>query len=295
MAVTFGAYATIHGATSEELEREITELEALDAIYPAFTTLWVSDHPHRAALEALTSATFLATRFPRFTVGTLVLGQSYRNPGLLAKMGASLQALSHGRFIMGLGAGWSEDDYRAFNYEFPRTGVRVAQLAETIEVLHAMWAASPATYQGQYYRVQNAISAPLPDPPIPILVGTNGQKAMQVAARLADIWIWDMNDRFPGLLDHVRRSCEEYGRDPDTLRIFTEATITFPDNAADFAPHEEFDFYPHAGQANFLGPTPKAAVEQVKPYLDMGVSHIIVGGDLATIRRFADEVVPAFA
>jgi alkanesulfonate monooxygenase SsuD/methylene tetrahydromethanopterin reductase-like flavin-dependent oxidoreductase (luciferase family) len=292
MALEFGTFATVSDRrrlyTDEERERYFSIL------HPRFTTLWFADHPQYDALEAWTSATYFAARHPRFKVGTLVLSQSYRNPGLLAKMGATLQRLSQGRLTMGLGAGWEEGDYKAYNYEFPRPGVRVAQLAEAIEVLRTMWTTNPATYHGEYYHVEAADSAPLPDPPIPILVGTNGKKAMQVAARLADIWEWDMCDNYADMVNALRRSCIEYGRSPDEIKIYAEAQLDFPADPADFVGSEEMQQYPGIGPSNHLGPTPQAAIEQIKPYRDLGVAQLIVGGSMEELRRFSEEVVPAF-
>lgn len=293
MALEFGTFMTISDRrpnyTADEMESYLAPL------HPSLTTLWFADHPQYDVLEAWTSATYVAALLPRFKIGTLVLSQSYRNPGLLAKMAATLQKLSGGRLILGLGAGWHEDDYRAYNYEFPRPGVRVAQLAETLEVLRAMWTTNPATYHGEYYHVEAADSTPLPDPMIPILVGTNGKKAMQVAARLADIWEWDMCDNFAEMVGTLRGSCVEYGRSPDAVKIYVEAELDFPDDPADFVPFEDPQLYAGYGRSNHLGPTPQAAIEQIKPYIDLGVKQMIVGGSVQELRRFSDEVAPYFA
>lgn len=293
MAMEFGTFMTISDRrpnyTAEAMESYLAPL------HPSFTTLWFADHPQYDVLEAWTSATYVAAQAPRFKVGTLVLSQSYRNPGLLAKMAATLQKLSGGRLIMGLGAGWHEDDYRAYNYEFPRPGIRVAQLAETIEVLRAMWTTNPATYHGQYYHIEAADSTPLPDPMIPILVGTNGAKAMQVAARLADIWEWDMCDNFPELVAGLRRTADDYGRPTNAIRVFTEAELDFPEDPSDFVPYDDPQLYAGIGHSNHLGPTPKAAIEQIKPYVDLGVEQLIVGGSMEELRKFSEEVAPYFA
>src|SRR4051812_9506392 len=125
----------------------------------AFGTVWISDHlqyQDEPVDEAWTRMTWLAAAFPRVRIGSMVLGQSYRNPGLLGAMARTLQELSGGRLVLGLGAGWLEDEYRAFNFEFPSPGVRVAQLGETIELLKALWSESPATYEGEHYRLDRA-------------------------------------------------------------------------------------------------------------------------------------------
>src|SRR5438477_13015772 len=134
----------------------------------------------RPVREGWTLLTYLAGAFPRFRYGHLVLAQSYRNPALLAKMAATLQHLSDGRFILGLGAGWHEEEYRSYGYPYPSGGTRVAQLAEAIELIRAMWTDSPASYRGVHYQIESAYCEPRPDPPIPILVGTNGPKALAV-------------------------------------------------------------------------------------------------------------------
>src|SRR5258706_12550769 len=114
-------------------------------------------------------------------------------------MAATHQRHTGGRFFLGLGAGWLEDEYRAFNYDFPRPGVRVEQLAETIQLVKTLWRESPATFEGTWYRITEALCEQ-PDPPIPVLVGTNGPRALKVVARHADWWNWDgpWDPTYPG-------------------------------------------------------------------------------------------------
>ncbi len=113
-----------------------------------FTTLWVEDHlewGEDATIECLTTMAYFAAEFPAYHVGSLVMSQAYRNPALLAKMMANLQLLSGGRFILGLGAGWKEEEYRAYGYPFPDTRTRTEQLAEAAAIIKAMWTQRPAT------------------------------------------------------------------------------------------------------------------------------------------------------
>ena len=128
-------------------------LEPLPAV---FSTVWISDHLQNHGKpwpgEAWTRLTYLSSTFPRLRFGHLVLCQSYRNPGLLGAMAATLQRLTGGRFILGRGAGWLEEEYRAFNFDFQSAGTRVAQLGEAIELIKTLWTSSPATYEGQWYR-----------------------------------------------------------------------------------------------------------------------------------------------
>src|SRR6266702_2789934 len=160
------------------------------ALAPGFTTLWAEDHLQLgeiATIECLTTLAYFAAEFPAFRVGSLVMSQGYRNPALLAKMAANLQVLSGGRLILGLGAGWKEDEYRAYGYPFPNARTRVAQLEEAVQVIRTMWTSRPANFTGQYYTISDAYCEPQPSPMIPLLIGGGGeQRTLNLVARYAD-------------------------------------------------------------------------------------------------------------
>lgn len=129
---------------------------SIQALPPIFTTLWVEDHfqwGENAALECLTTLSFLTAKFPNFHLGTLVLNQSHFNPALLAKMAANLQLLSRGRLILGLGVGWREDENRAYGYPFPPSKIRLDQLEEAILIIQSMWTSRSANFAGKYYQI----------------------------------------------------------------------------------------------------------------------------------------------
>ena len=236
----------------------------------------------------------IAAAFPRFRYGHLVLSQSFRNPALLAKMAATLQVLTGGRFILGIGAGWHEEEYRAYNYEYPSGGTRVAQMGEAIEILRAMWTQSPATYHGTYYQIEDAYCEPRPDTPIPIMVGTNGPKALAVTARLADSWNWDgpFEEVYRKPYEILRKECEAIGRPFEEIVLTCGIVVSLPEDPATFEPTYEHSFYP--GQIfHVLGPTPADVTREIERLVDVGVSHFQVSfEDLATLGRFASEVVP---
>src|SRR5207245_7286007 len=136
--------------------------------------VWGCDHLRVGAERGVagwTGRTYLAAAVPRFRYGHLVLSQSFRNRALLAKMAASLQELTGGRFILGIGAGWHEEEYRAYGYDFPSDAVRVEQLEEALQIIKAMWTEEKATFEGKHYRVIEARCAPRPDPMPTIMVG----------------------------------------------------------------------------------------------------------------------------
>jgi len=270
----------------------------LEALPPEFTTVWVDDHLQfgdRQVLEGWTLVTYLAALFPRFRFGHLVLAQSFRNPALLAKMAATLQHLTGGRYILGIGAGWNEEEYRAYGYDYPSGGTRVAQLAEAIEVIRAVWTQSPASYHGEHYRIDGLVCEPRPDPPPPIMVGTNGPKALRVTARLADWWNWDgsweLVYRRP--YEILRRHCEEIGRPFEEITLTAGVSVCLPDDPSEFEPTFTHPFYP--GQVfDEIGPTPDDAIREIRALIDVGVSHFQpMFESMATLQRFVDEVLPA--
>ena len=270
----------------------------LERLPPEFSTIWVDDHLQkrdRRVMEGWTRLTYLAAAFPRFRYGHLVLSQSFRNPALVAKMGATFQELSGGRFILGLGAGWLEEEYRAYDYDYSTGGVRVAQLAEAIQVIRTMWTDSPATYHGTHYQIENAYCEPRPDPPIPIMVGTNGPKALGVTARHADWWNWDgpWEEVYRKPYEILRRHCEDIGRPFGEITLTAGLTVWMPDDIAEFEPTYEHSFYP--GQVfPVLGPSADDVIREVELLVDHNVQHFQVAcQDERTLDRFVHEVVPS--
>ena len=269
----------------------------LDQLPAVFSTVWISDHLQNHGKpwpgEGWTRLTYLSSTFPRLRFGHLVLCQSYRNPGLLGAMAATLQRLSGGRFILGLGAGWLEEEYRAFNFDFPSAGTRVAQLGEAIELIKTLWMSSPATYEGKWYRLDRAACV-APDPPIPIMVGTNGPKALKVTARFADWWNWDgpWESTYRRPYELLKAACEEIGRPFEEITLTAGLPISMPDDPATFEPSYEHEFYP--GQVfGIAGPTAAEVIREIETLVDVGVSHFQLSFDSPhELDRFVAEVVP---
>jgi alkanesulfonate monooxygenase SsuD/methylene tetrahydromethanopterin reductase-like flavin-dependent oxidoreductase (luciferase family) len=265
---------------------------AIGMLSPAFTTLWTEDHFQKGnspALEAWTLLSFMAAEFPLYRLGNIVLCQSYRNPAHLAKMSATLQYLSAGRLILGIGAGWQEDEYRAYGYDFPSAGVRIAQLAETIELVRAMWTQSPASYRGRHYSVDSAYCEPQPDPLPPIMVGADGEKMLRLVARQADGWNTGLDvETYRQRYDLLRRSCDEVGRDVNTIARSLYLHAYFPDDPAEYARRRQ-----DMGKVLLLGPGPADAIAQLRPYVRVGVSHFAVKPHtLATVEGLVAQVAP---
>ena len=211
----------------------------LDQTLAPFDSLWLPDHVqyggHRVA-EGWTLLAYALARYPDKLCGHEVLCNSFRNPAHLAKMVATAQALSGGRVILGIGAGWNEEEYRAYGWPYPSTRTRVAQLAEAIELIRTLWTAAPARYQGEHYQVTDAYCEPRPDPIPPIMVGGHGETyLLRVVARHADWWNYPFRD--PALYTHkqevLQRHCRDVGRDYDTIRQVVRVGILIAETERD--------------------------------------------------------------
>lgn len=199
--------------------------DALSVASTGFSSVWISDHlmfEKKIRLECWTLLTWIAAQHPEFQLGTIVLANSFRNPALMAKMAASLQYLSSGRFVLGYGAGWHEPEYTAYGYDYVNAPERIAMLAEGIQVIRSVWTKSPADFEGQFYHVRGVYCEPAPDPIPPIMVGGTGEKyTLRVIAEHADWW-----NVMPGLppavvrkkLSVLHEHCHAIGREGDAIR-----------------------------------------------------------------------------
>ncbi len=280
-------------------------MDDLDVLLPKlegrFKSLWMTDHlfwGELFAYEAWTALSFLAARFPAFDVGPMVMGQSYRNPALLAKMASTLQVFSEGRFVMGIGAGWKEDEYRGYGYDLPSAGVRLEQLEETIEIFKLLWnQPGKVSYQGKHYRLDEAILEPKPVPVPPICVGVKGDKALRIAAKHADWWnISDANltvfsDRMRVLDEH----CEQVGRDPKSIRRTWFGRMVVGRTEAEANALSTSRETAWTRERAFVG-TPAQIVEQMSAYTALGCNYFMV--DIVglpnddVVGMITEEIVP---
>jgi alkanesulfonate monooxygenase SsuD/methylene tetrahydromethanopterin reductase-like flavin-dependent oxidoreductase (luciferase family) len=278
--ITFGwvIYPVPRGQTEEESATSQSAGRALfqaneryiEAMQPHFNTVWVEDHfqwDNRPVLEAMTTLTYLAGRHEKLNFGHIVLGQSYRNPALTAKMAANLQLMTGGRFILGIGAGWKEDEYRAYGYPYPSAGERIDQLEEAVEVIRALWTDSPANFQGRYYTIENAECQPHPDPAIPLLIAGGGEKkTLRVVAKYADWWNHNFctAEEFAHKQSVLTGHCRDIGRDPAEILNTYYGFVQFVD---DPAKKEDRPFHILAG-------SPDDVTRELEQFIRLGVRHV---------------------
>ena len=195
-----------------------------------FESAWVFDHfttvpepTDEITFESFTTLTAFAGLTRRVRLGHMVVCTGFRNPALTAKLASTIDVVSGGRFELGIGAGWKEDEWIAYGYGFPSTKERLARFGDDLEVISRMLGPGRATYAGKYARVDGAINEPKGiQEHIPIIVGGNGPNVtMRLAARFADELnlVFRPLDEIPGLMATARQRCEEIDRDPATLRL----------------------------------------------------------------------------
>jgi alkanesulfonate monooxygenase SsuD/methylene tetrahydromethanopterin reductase-like flavin-dependent oxidoreductase (luciferase family) len=215
----------------------------LPQVVPHFDSVWIADHFYgfdaekkEGFLEAWTTLTWLAARFPDVMLCHHVLGQGYRNPALTAKMAATLQVLSGGRFMLGIGAGWREQEYRSYGYAFPKTSVRLRQLEEVVQICRLMWTEEHPTFNGTYFQIDDAAATPRPDVIPPICIGSSGEKiGLPIVGRQADVWNgYHLGDDEGWLRkrDIVHAAAVDAGRKPSDIEISVTTGGELPDSDA---------------------------------------------------------------
>jgi F420-dependent oxidoreductase-like protein len=222
---------TYPGVTDAELFDAVVRI-AVEAEEAGFDSLFVMDHfyqlpmlgpPENAMLEAYTLLGALAARTSRVRLGTLVTGNTYRNPALLAKIVATLDVISGGRALCGVGAGWFEQEHRAYGFEYPRLGERLDRLEEALSILRPMLRGERPSLDGRFYRAAEALNepAPLAEGGPPILIGGNGEKrTLRLVAQHAE----ESNlpcapADVPRKLAALEGHCKDLGRDRASVGV----------------------------------------------------------------------------
>ena len=267
---------------------------ANDARAAGFTRLWVSDHFFNDAeavttdcLEAWSLLAALAVKTEGIRIGAMVTCQSYRNPALLAKIAAGVDAMSGGRLDFGVGAGWKEIEYRAYGYPFPDGPTRVTQLLETLEICTRMWREKRATFHGKHYRIDDALCSPKPmQNPLPIWIGGSKPRVMRAAARYATAFNFNLGTsaRTETLKTAMRQMddiCKGAERDPSTLlrSSFLMSTVGSTSTRSEALLNE---FAKQEGttpakileqRPGLLRETPERALGRLREYAAVGIAH----------------------
>jgi probable F420-dependent oxidoreductase len=254
-----------------------------------FDFVSTSDHPAggQPSYEAWTMLTWIAAATSRIRVATRVLGVPYRHPAMVAKMAETLDRLSGGRLILGLGAGYSDAEFRAFGLGVPSPREKIDGLAEAVTIIRGLWSAPKFSFGGTRYRAEEAGIEPKPGHHIPVWLGTFGPRALAVTGRLADGWIPSLGYNPPGQLpvmrEQVLAAARAAGRDPAELTCALNLQVQLGGQAG--------------GDPGVLAGSPGEVAGQIAGFARAGFTTfnlLPAGGPVAeNAERLARDVVPA--
>jgi len=291
-------------APFRRLKEIVLECERL-----GYHSIWLDDHlmfGKTPILECWTTLSAIAGVTRSIRLGTMVTSVGFRNPALLAKMSASVDVISNGRFELGIGAGVQKEEHIAYGFSFPSPGVRIKKLKEAVEIVKKIWVEDKTSYKGEYYRVAEAFCEPKPvqKPHPPITIGGSGEKnLLKVTANYAnrcDFGYLPSIDVYKHKLQVLEHHCREDGQDFSQIELscWPAGQIFLAKNQADreekiqrYKPknitRENFEKYSIVG-------LPDDCVEQLQPYVDLGVTHFMLFfGDLpdtSSLRLFGQTV-----
>lgn len=243
--------------------------------------VWIADHlmpgsgdTSRPMQECWTTLAALAVAVPRVRLGSLVCGNTYRNPALLVKQAVTVDVVSGGRVVLGIGAGWQENEHEAYGFTLPDVRTRLDMLDEACAVIRALTSGGRSDFTGVHYRL---VDAPLSPPPVrgrlPLLVGGGGERrTMRIAARHADEWnCWGTPESLAHKCAVLDRHCHELGRDPATIARSGQALVVVSEDTAVLdAARARGEGRPRA-----IG-TPDELVQIVGAYAEAGLDELVV-------------------
>jgi F420-dependent oxidoreductase-like protein len=287
---------------------EDTKAHIQRAEQDGFASFWVMDHFYQLPvhgsveepfLDAWTALPALAAVTSRIRLGAMVSPVGYRNPALLARMGASLDHISRGRMNFGFGAGGYKPEYQAYGFEFvEKPSIRLAQMKEALQLILGLWSEACFTFHGEYFHAEEAILEPKPiqKPHPPILIGGVGPRVtLRIIAELGDACnLWGPPDEFARERELLKRHCEEAGRDESTIEKTTyDLVVCAPTEAA---LKQKIERLLPKGVEPWMAlvGTPSQLVDVVGEYERVGADHLCMdfaGNDPESYELFVDEVM----
>lgn len=265
--------------------------------------IWLADHfmpdgkdTSTPFPEAWTTLAALAARVDRVRMGTLVTGNTYRHPAVLAKMAATVDHISNGRLVLGLGSGWQENEHRQYGIEFNTFGERLAKLDEACQIIKSLFSQSATTFDGKYYQLEAATLEPKPvQANVPLLIGGGGEKVtLKITAKYADEWnVWGEPDLLRHKMSILDQHCKDVGRNPADIQRSAVALMFLSDDQASNDKLRGRDI----GRAAIIGNSEEVRAI-VAEYEAAGVDELIVPDftmgnteqKLKTMDKFIQEV-----
>jgi probable F420-dependent oxidoreductase len=303
------------GVTLPQIKRGWDEARAaaLEFDRLGFDSVWVCDHVYGVPLPTLpifdgwTQLAAVAAITERVQLGSLVTPPFFRNPAIFAKQVATIDHVSNGRTIVGLGAGWFEPEFLGTGCAFPSLRERMRALDETAEILKRMWSEERVSFEGRHFTVRDVVCEPKPVRRPPILIGGGGERVlMGIAVRHADIWnnMAVSQSQLGAKVEALKRRCGELGRDFDSIEVSQQCVVVIGEDEAQARAHLEKAVKIYGGHMGaglekhgIWGP-PEGVIERIERHRRLGCSSFVIeffGRDTREpARLFADKVMPAF-
>jgi alkanesulfonate monooxygenase SsuD/methylene tetrahydromethanopterin reductase-like flavin-dependent oxidoreductase (luciferase family) len=302
------------GVTLPQIKRSWDEVRAAAECFDEcnFDSVWVCDHiygvpmPGLPIFEAWSQLAAVAAITQRVGLGTLVTPPFFRNPAVLAKQVATIDHVSSGRTIVGLGAGWFAPEFEQTGCSFPSLGERMQALEETATILRGLWSQERFTFEGKHFQVRDAVSEPKPTRRPPILIGGTGERVlMGIVARHADVWnnMAISQGILAQKIEALRRRCDEEARDFDTLAISQQCVVVIgktDEEARNALAKAQKVYGGHMGaglEEHGIWGTPARVVDAIERHRKLGCTGFVIeffGRDTrAPAELFAAEVLPA--
>lgn len=224
-------------------------------------------------LEATAVLAALAASTANVRIGSLVLGNTYRHPAVVANWAATVDQISDGRFTLGIGAGWQLNEHEQYGIDLPSPGERISALDEACQVIRSLLDNPESNFEGRYYQLRSALCEPKPvQEHLPLLIGGKGDRMLNLVARRADQWnMWSLPELMAERSARLEQACEKIGRDPSSIHRSTQALVMVTDDIDKARELTESA----APRAVVAGP-PERFAETVHAWAEVGIDEVIV-------------------
>jgi len=298
-----------------KLDMDLIKCVTIEAERNDYHSVWVSDHLSREECkeraECWTTLTWLASITEEIRIGSMVLCNLYRHPGLIAKMASTLDILSDGRLEFGIGACWSEDECIDRGMEWPKPSKRLDMLRESVDICKKLWTMKKTTFKGKYYHFQDVYSEPKPlqKPHPPIMIGGSGEQiTFKIVAEYADKSNFSGTEKImKKKMEALENHCKKVGRDYASIEKSMNIGVVIHPTLEKY--HEDmkrrwkangspgrFQKWLEKAEETFITGTPDMCVDELRSYVDLGVSLFVIRfgniPDLTGLKLFADKVAP---
>jgi alkanesulfonate monooxygenase SsuD/methylene tetrahydromethanopterin reductase-like flavin-dependent oxidoreductase (luciferase family) len=282
-AVRFGLRASQHHRTWAQIREAFVAADEW-----GLESAWVFDHmiplsdPRTGPnLEGWTLLAGLAEATKNVKLGTMVTGITYRNPSLLLKEAVTVDHISNGRALLGVGAAWFEGEHHMFGFDYPPNGVRVTMFREALEIFEMLLTQDVSTYEGKYYQLREALFEPKSiqtkdgKPHIPVVIGGSKDRMLRIIARHADQWDnnFSNEDEYRERVQKIEAECARIGRDPQEIRRSTTLPADFATKSSEQEQRDRLESLRALGITDFLFHSPQN-VEEIRPFVETVIPQL---------------------